>query len=125
MSSDIISHSSGALAIGAMGEDPFQIAFRPAQPALDAIIAVREPMAWLSRQRRSGKPLFDPDEAAELIEIIPPSRQLAKAGSLFLEAEEQPAPEGWLHVALAIMLDAEPGATNVPDAFRCAVADGA
>jgi hypothetical protein len=108
----------------AMGEDPFQIAFRPAQRALDAIISVREPMAWLSRQRRSSKPLYDPDRAAELIEIIPESRHLAAAGALFLEAEEQPAPEGWLHVVLGIMLDSEPGAINVPDAFRCAVADG-
>jgi hypothetical protein len=96
---DVILRNYSALAVG---EDPFQIAFRPAQPALDAIISVREPMAWLNRQRRSGKPLYDPDEAAELVEIIPESRQLAVAGRLFLEAEEQPAPEGWLHVALGL-----------------------
>jgi hypothetical protein len=106
-------------------EDPFETIFRPAKPALDAVIELREPLRWLDQRRRSRRPLFDPKRASELINIIPDGNRLAKAGALFLEAEEQPAPEQWLHLAIAVMLDSEPGCTNVPGAFRFAVADGA
>jgi hypothetical protein len=115
--------SAAVINVGA--DDPFEIAFRPAKPVLDAIVEMRKPLAWLNQQRRSGRPIFDPSRAVELIDLIPSGNRIAKAGALFLEAEEKPAPEQWLHIALAVMLDSEPGATNVPDAYRCAVTDGA
>jgi hypothetical protein len=107
-------------------EDPFQIAFAPAKPVLDAVIEMLEPLRWLDDQRRRSRRLFEPERAAELVNIIPHGGSLAKAGALFLEAEEIPAPEGWLHVAIGLMLQSE-GATMLldGDAFRCAVADGA
>jgi hypothetical protein len=116
---------SAAVINGVGSEDPFEIAFRPAKPVLDALIEMRRPISWLDQQRRSGLPIFHPSRAAELIDIIPNGDRIAKAGALFIEAEEKPAPEEWLHLALGVMLDSEPGAANVPDAFRCAVADGA
>jgi hypothetical protein len=115
---------SGAPIISEAGsEDPFEITFAPAKPVLDAIIEMRKPLAWLDRQRRSRLPLFDPERAADLIDIIPCGNRIAKSGALFLEAEEISAPEGWVHVAIGLMLQ-EAGAT-VSDAYRCAITDGA
>jgi hypothetical protein len=105
------------------GANPFEVVFAPAQQVLDAVLEMRKPLMWLNQQRRSGRPLFNPDGVVELIELIPDGGRLASAGALFLEAEEQPAPEGWLHVTLGVMLDSEPSVVNVPNAFRCAIAD--
>jgi hypothetical protein len=115
--------ASGAPHTGA--HDQFEIIFRPAKPTLDALIDVRKPLAWLNQRRGSSRPMFDPKEALELLDIVPHADHLAKAGVLFLEAEQHPAPEAWLHLAIGLMLDSEPAAANLSDATRCAVADSA
>jgi hypothetical protein len=123
MSVNTVATTTGAALAGS--EDPFVIVFAPAKPVLDALVEMRKPLAWLNQRRRSGRPLFDPNRAVDLIDVIPNGDRIAQAGALFLEAEEKPAPEEWLHLALGVMLDSEPGAMAVPDAYRCAVADGA
>jgi hypothetical protein len=122
---DDVAIYGGALGPNAGAEDQFEITFRPAKPAMDAFIEMRRPLGWLHQRRRSSRPLFDPNHAVELLEIIPAGDRLARAGALFLKAEEQPTPEGWLHLAIGLMFDSEPSAVNFPDATRCAVADSA
>ncbi len=124
MSSDIVVHGGG-IVTGVGREDRFAVCFKPAKPTLDAVVELRRPLAWLDRCRRSRVPLFDPTQAAELLEIIPNGSRLARAGALFLVAEEQPAPEGWLDVAVGLMLDSDLGALGVNDAYACAIYDGA
>jgi hypothetical protein len=125
--SEVVSYGGGAqsAAIITGAGDVFRTTFAPAQPVLDAVVEMWKPLTWLNRQRRSGRPLFELSRAAELIESIPDSDRLADAGALFLKAEEEPAPEGeaWLHIALGVWLESEPGAVSFPDAFRCAIAD--
>jgi hypothetical protein len=118
---------SGAPIVSEAGsEDPFEITFAPAKPVLDAIIEMWKPLAWLDRQRRSRLPLFDPERAAELIDLIPSGGRIAKAGTLFLEAEEISAPEAWVHVAVGLMLQSEANPNAIDgDAYRCAITDGA
>src|ERR1700688_2094259 len=127
MSSGVLTYNGVTLGVAAPGaEDPFEIVFAPAKPILDAIIEMWKPLAWLDQRRRSRRPLFEPEQAAELINLIPSGNRIARAGALFLDAEENPAPEGWVHVAIGLMLQSEvnPQAIDV-DAYRCAVADGA
>jgi hypothetical protein len=108
------------------GDDPFQIVFAPAKPVLFARMEMRKPMMWLDEQRLANRPLFDPKRAAELIDLIPDGDHLTRAGVLFHEAEQIPAPEGWLHVAVGLMLQAQPYPADVDgDAYRGAIADGA
>ena len=113
--------STGAIT-NAGAVDPFEVAFAPAKPVLDALIELRKPLAWIHRQRKSGRPLFEPARAAELFELIPDGSRLADAGALIGLAEEQPAPEAWLHVVIGLMLQADAAAVD-SDAYRCAVAD--
>lgn len=113
--------STGVVTTGG-AVDPFEVAFAPAKLVLDAMIEMRKPLAWLYRQRRSGRPLFEPARAAELIDLIPDGGQLARAGALILEAVEQPAPEAWVHVAVGLMLQADRASVD-SDAYRCAVVD--
>ncbi len=117
-----LQHNGASNSIAGGAVDPFEVAFRLAQPTLDALMLVRKPLAWLYRQRRSGRPLFEPSRAAELLELIPDGSRLADAGALILTATEEAAPEAWLHVAIGLMLQAD-GATIDGDAYRCAVAD--
>jgi len=85
-----------------------------------------EPLRWLGQRRRPRLPLFEPERAAELIDLIPSGNRIAKAGALFIEAEEIPAPEAWVHVAVGLMLQAEANPNAIDgDAYRCAIADGA
>jgi hypothetical protein len=118
--------SGGPVIIGdSGGEDPFEIAFRPAKPVLDAIVEMWKPLAWLDRQRQSRLPLFDSKRAGELINVIPNDSRLLRAGALFQEAEQEPAPEGWVHIAIGLMLASMgPAAANVHDAYRCGIVDG-
>jgi hypothetical protein len=107
-------------------EDPWEITFRPAKPVLDAVIEMLEPLRWLDQRRRSRRPFFEPERAAELIDLIPSGNRIAKGGALFLEAEEISAPEGWMHVAVGLMLQSQANSTAIDgDAYRCAIADGA
>jgi hypothetical protein len=59
--------SAAIINVGA--DDPFEIAFRPAKPVLDAIVEMRKPLAWLNQQRRSGRPIFDPSRAVEPLQV--------------------------------------------------------
>jgi hypothetical protein len=133
MSTDLVPHTTGVqrieMGLAEFGaEDPFEVAFRPARPVLDAVVALRKPMAWLDRR----PPLLDlrrarehREAAVERCEMIPKDPELYRAGKLFEEGECEPAPEAWLHLALGAMLASMPAAANVHDAFRCAIADGA
>ena len=104
--------ASGTTVINELGsEDPFEITFRPAKPVLDAVIEMLEPLRWLDQRRRSRLPLFEPERAAELIDLIPSGNRIAKAGALFLEAEEIPALEAWMHVAVGLMCKRKPTRT--------------
>jgi hypothetical protein len=106
-------------------EDPVQVVFRPARMVLDALTEMWEPFAWLDQQRQSRRPLFEPAKAAELIHIIPPGHRIAEAGALFLQAEEVPAPESWVHLAVGMMLQSQPNPISFDgDAYRCTIADG-
>jgi hypothetical protein len=106
--------------------DPFETTFAPAKPVLDAVVEMWKPLAWLDQRCRSRAPLFEPERAAELIDLIPSGNRIAKAGALFLDAEENSAPEPWLHIAVGLMLQSEANSNAADsDAFRCAIADGA
>jgi hypothetical protein len=116
--------ASGAANIYEPGsEDPFETVFAPAKSVLDAIIEMWGPLRWLHRQQQSQRTIFDPKQAGKLIDLVPPGHRIAKAGGLYLEAEEISAPEAWVHVAIGLMLQ-EAGA-SVSDAYRCAITDGA
>jgi hypothetical protein len=104
-------------------DDCFEITFRPAKPVLDALVEMWKPLVWLDRHRRSHSSLFDPKRAGELIRIIPTGNRLAQAGALFIDAQENAAPEAWAHIAIGLMLK-ELGAT-VGDDYRCGIIDGA
>lgn len=113
--------ASGAPAINEPGsEDPFEVVFRPAKPVLDALVEMWGPLVWLDRHRQFH---LDPKQAGELIQIIPAGHRIAKAGALFIDAEETAAPESWVHIAIGLMLK-ELGAT-VGDDYRCGIVDGA
>jgi hypothetical protein len=77
-------------------EDPWEVTFRPAKPVLEAIVEMGKSLVWLDQRRRSRRPLFERERAAELIDLVPSGTRIAKAGALFLEAEEISAPEGWV-----------------------------
>jgi hypothetical protein len=124
MSTDLIPSATGAIINQPGSEDPFEVAFSPAKPCLGAVIEMWKPLTWLDRRRRSRMDLFDPEQASELIDLIlPPGHRIAKSGALFLEAEEISAPEGWIHVAVGLML--QEANANVSDPYRCGVVDGA
>jgi hypothetical protein len=123
MSGDMVPVYNGAVTIDGVA-DPFARAFQLAQPALDAVIELRKPLAWLSQRRRSGRRLFNPKDAAELVDLIPTGSRLASIGVALLDAIENPASEAWMHGTLSIWLESEPGAVSINgDYFRCAVAD--
>jgi hypothetical protein len=72
--------SAAVINVGA--DDPFEITFRPAKPVLDAMIEMLESLRWLDQRRRSRLPLFGPERAAELIDLIPSGNRIAKARAL-------------------------------------------
>jgi hypothetical protein len=125
MNNDLVPHTNGVITqIGA--EDPFEIMVAPAKPVLDAVVETWRSLTWLDQRRRSRRPLFEADMASDLIAIIPDGGRLAAAGALFLGAVDTPAPESWVHIAIAVMQKSEAGSNAVDsDAFRCAIADGA
>jgi hypothetical protein len=126
MTSTALAETDGVslVAITDAVSDPFDIAFRPAKQTLDAVILMTPHLRWLDQRRRSGLSLFEPARAAELVKRLPTSHALIDAGALFTDAELEPAPEGWVHIAVGLMLDERPSAASVPDAYRCAIADG-
>jgi hypothetical protein len=113
-----------AAACEAGAEDPWETAFRPVKPTLDAVVELWKSLAWLERQRHARQPLFDPKRAAEVIETIPGAYRLAKAGALFRDAVEQSAPEWWVHPVIGLMLNSTRSAQSIDgDAVRCAITD--
>jgi hypothetical protein len=143
MTGDLVPHTTdvprvkGGTALAQFGgEDPFQIAFRPAAAVLDTVVALRKPLMWLDRQRQvNGRlPLLSLSRASEhrgaaieRCEVIPKDPDLYRAMRLFESAECEPAPEGegWVHFAIGVMLDSAPTPADVHDAYRCAIVDGA
>jgi hypothetical protein len=110
-----------------IGEDPFEVPLRPAQPTLDAAVRLRPPLLWLRRQKR---PPLDVKragqhrmEAIRRCELIPMDRDLYRADRLFEQAETKPAPEWWMHTVLGVWLDSRPAAANIREAFRCGIVD--
>jgi hypothetical protein len=107
---------------GAVQEtNPFAVVYKPAQEIFDAVTELQAALTWLSNQRRSQRRLFEPERAAELLQIIPPGARLADAGALLLRAIEEPAPQSWVHIAVGLELDAEPDAAT--DVRRFAIVD--
>jgi hypothetical protein len=109
------------------GVNPFEACFRLAKPALDAVVALRKPLAWLGQYHR---PLLDVartsqhrDQAVERCELIPKEPEMCRARELFEQAEREPAPIEWVHIAIALMLDSEPGAQHISDGYRHSVID--
>jgi hypothetical protein len=83
-----------------------------------------KPLAWLDRQWQSRLPLFDPKRAGELINVIPNDSRLLRAGALFQEAEQEPAPEGLVQIAIGLMLASMgSAAANLHDGYRCGIID--
>jgi hypothetical protein len=120
---DMTITTAGAPISSPSGENPFAVAFLPAQPTLDALADLRRPLVWLDKRRRSQKPLFDPAQARELFELISTDERLYAAQRLFRDAETEPAIESWVHVALSVMLQSIPAAAGVNDAFRNGIVD--
>jgi hypothetical protein len=114
---------SGDTGLANMGRDTWQIMIQPPQPTLDAVVALLKPMAWLDERRQSGRPLFSPETAGELIELIPDGGCLAGIGAMFLRAEEEAADEAWFCVAIGLMLAGIPTAHDLGDDYRSALAD--
>jgi hypothetical protein len=105
----------------------FEVAFQPARPALDAVIALWKPLAWLTQRQR---PLLDiaragqhGHQAIQRCELIPKDPDMYRMQKLFEQAEHEAAPEGWAHIAIALMLDSVPGTQHLSDAFRHGIVD--
>jgi hypothetical protein len=122
MSDDVI--ALGGVRRSPVAEDPFEVAFRPAKPALDAALRLREPLARLDKYRRDGLSPLDPDRAAELCKHLPDEKSLIGSFYLFEEAEQNAAPEGWVHVVIGLMLDSTPQSEGISDAYACSIVDG-
>ena len=120
----VISGAQGALVLDSLGEDVFEIAFRPAEPTLDAVVEMWDTFRLYERERQLGVHLND-DRAADLARVIPREPRLKEIKTLFHEAEFTAAPEGWVHVAVGVMLASMPDAINIHDAYRCAITDSA
>jgi hypothetical protein len=126
MSQELARTAGGALGAPIFGaEDPFEVIFRPAQPTLDAVVEIWNALAWFDRKRHSRFDLTDDAQAERILAIIPDDARLIEAQARFREAEFEPAPEPWLHLAVGVMLASLPDAANVHDAYRCSIADSA
>lgn len=121
MSGDLmVVPNSGIATVPGVGiENSFEIAFRPARPALDAIAEVREALMWLERRHQS-RALFN---RSEILAVVPADDVLQRAKQLFREAEHDPAPAEWVSIVIAVMVDSVPGAQDVSDAFRHGILD--
>jgi hypothetical protein len=124
VSSDLVTHTAIA-ATATMGEDPFEVVFQPAKPTLDAVIALRDPLAKLEKLRRAGLTPFDPQRAVDLCRYLPGEMDLLRAQVSLAEAERQSALEWWFHCTIGLMLQSMASGTEcVPnDAYRCGLAD--
>jgi hypothetical protein len=111
-----------ANAIVNMGEnDPFQIAFRPAKPTLDAVRWLRPCFRFIDACSRRGRPLFREQEAAKMVAKLPTVEKLAEAGKLFDAAVTEKAPSSWVHAVLALMADSQPN-PSTSDGWRFGLA---
>jgi hypothetical protein len=82
MSVNLVVPDNGVANVTGVGrEDLFAVCFRPAQPVLDAVIEMWAPLGWVEQRRHLPAPLFNPKQmqAAELLEMIPQDRRLARA----------------------------------------------
>jgi hypothetical protein len=121
--SSIVTTTTNAALIN-LGEDPFEVAFKPAKQTLDAVIALRRPFAELEKLRRAGLTPFDPQRAVDLCRYLPGDMELLDAQVAFGKAEKEPAEESWAHIALGLMLESMSTGAEIPnDAYRCAIAD--
>jgi hypothetical protein len=120
-----IARATGALTIQPGSEDPFEITFRAALPVLDAVVEVWNVLRWFTQERDKYFDLEDETRATQILQTVPDEARLSQITSLFREAEFEPAPESWLHVAVGAMLASHPDASSVSDAYRCAIADAA
>jgi hypothetical protein len=96
---------------------PFDVVFRSAKPTLDAILQLQPALKWLERHR-PGCPID-----SEFLKVIPTEQELLHRKRLFRQAEQEPAPEGWSGIAVAMMVDSMPAAHRVNDAYVCGIVD--
>jgi|SRR5580692_1468631 hypothetical protein len=122
MSGDLMVPNGGIATVpGVAVENSFEIAFRPARPALDAIAEVQEALMWLDRRHQS-RALFD---RSEILAVVLADDVLQRAKQLFREAEHEPAAleAEWVSIVFALMVDSVPGARHVSDAYRHGILD--
>lgn len=110
--------------------DPFAAILTPAKPALDAMAYLKGAIDWIAANSSSPyltlnvqQALQFADEAADRLQLIPPTEILRQAGQLFEDAVRIPAPPAWLHIALGIMLNSMPNAGKVSPSYRFGVVD--
>jgi hypothetical protein len=107
----------------AIGEDPFQIAFRVAAPTLSKVKWLQPHFKFINAYRRSGRDPLKDNDPHRLLRALPTGDRLADVGALFGKAEDETASEDWVHVVLGLMVDSLPGAKDVSDAFRHGIID--
>jgi hypothetical protein len=125
MSTELIrAGSTGSLVANQDRDDPFSIVFAPARPALAAAMQLHPLL------RLIGTPLLDVghaakhrDAALERCAAIPRDKEMYAARKQFEAAEQEPAPEPWLHAAIGLTLDSMPGAESLPPSFRFGLVD--
>jgi hypothetical protein len=119
-----LAETTGSLVANQDRDDPFAVTFAPAQPTLAAarqITALQElgtaPELDINRAEQNR------EEARERFETIPPDATLYGSIRLFKAAMIERAPEAWLHAAIGLMLDGQPGAEFLPASYRHGIID--
>lgn len=124
---DIIRHP-GASSVAPSTDDienRFAITFAPAEPALNAMRKLRMVRNHIDRWDRYGRryEAFGEMTNAEVLEFLPDMTALQQAKRLFHEAEQTPAPEEWLFLAIGVLLAAAPNSTKVPVDYTFGLVD--
>lgn len=124
---DIVPLSTGHnLATGAV-VDHFDLAAKPAQETLNAVLKLRGARIWLEEWRdydpSYSRLLIDRDRMVELYALIPDEAFLQRAGKLIDDAERKSAPEAWFHLALGSMLAQMPNSKNVAPDYQFGIVD--
>jgi hypothetical protein len=102
-----------------------------AQPTFDAIAKLQPSIDWLADMQRYRtimieiSPVWDIDEGdvVERLAILPEIPVLQEASRLFDDAVRKSAPEAWLYLAVAAMLNGKSNAKSVPAGYSIEIVD--